>query len=94
MKNFPISRQGQLRNEKYAKAESSKDKQISVRQAAIDANITDKKFTLFNRNKPVINWNTIEILQKWMFELDNSGLGTFIHYNEEGLISYQEQKAL
>ena len=69
-KAFPISRQGQIKNEQAAALLSSKDKKLNDRQKAIDANETDKNYTLFHRNKAVMNWDTLGILRQWMFDLD------------------------
>ena len=92
-KAFPISRQGQIKNEHAAVLANAKSSKISKRQVAIDANETDKKYTLFHRNKAVMNWDTLDILRQWMFDLDMGGMGTFIHYNEDGILTYQGNKA-
>lgn len=64
----------------------------TAQEKAVADNVTDKKYTLYHRNKPVVNWDTVGILREWMMELGSGGMGTFIHYNESGRTDYNQEK--
>lgn len=54
-------------------------------------NVTDKKYTLVVRGEVTLNWNDLEFLEDAIKTVPNTH-GTFIHYNESGLASYDEEK--
>jgi len=57
------------------------------RMKAIEENKTDKKYTLFFLNKPLMNWDHVEFLREALRDLPKKST-TFIHYNEGGINDY------
>ena len=69
-----------------AAVKESIDSQARRTKAILD-NVTDKKYTLFFLNKPLINWDSLPFLRDALKELPAKNT-TFIHYNEGGVNDY------
>lgn len=58
----------------------------------VEEHVTDKKFTLYHRGKPIMNWNSIQFLRDWMQALGKSSRGTYINYNDSSIKEYTDER--